>query len=661
MLSVKNLTKKYKNGGSYINAVDDITAHFDVGEFVFVLGASGSGKSTLLNVLCGLDTEIDGSVEVDGIDTKNFTRKDWAIYRNRYVGFVFQEYNLIEHLSVWENVALPLQFQGVSKAIAKEKAMQELEKVGLLKFAYKKPNQVSGGQAQRVAIARALVTDPKVIMADEPTGALDTELGNKIIGYLKKVSEERIVVVVTHDEELAEEFATRTVSLSDGKIVEDTGVAVTGQKEKQKIEFKHPKMGLGMVLRFAKNNVMSRFVRSLATSSVVSIGYISIFLLSFMIFGINDSLADTIGKLLPEDQYILEGIDGEVISETDLLNIQNINEIENVTYALGEQVNYKDGGRTTGLMLQAIPYDPAILLEDSELFGRMPENENEILIDVSLAGFMRNYDTVDEDSYSYIFGLVKGKSINLTTTKFNELNIEIVEELGTYEVVGMLGTSSLFGGSGVYLEYDKVLSISELIHGEDIDRSVAVVYLNTTNDKKIEELSIELRDGYNLKLTNYFSSITSGIEETMMTVLKVFMGIASVSLVVSGILIGLVIYTSILERIKEIGILSAIGARQSNIIGIFLAEAGMIGLLSSIIATGIALVLTRIINSIFNAIIEQPLELLTNGFVELTFMTPKLWIIASVIGFSVIYSMLAGLIPSFRASQINAVKALRRE
>lgn len=661
MLSVKNLTKKYKNGSSYINAVDDITAHFNVGEFVFVLGASGSGKSTLLNVLCGLDTEIDGSVEVDGIDTKNFSRKDWAIYRNRYVGFVFQEYNLIEHLNVWENVALPLQFQGISKSEAKKKALIELDKVGLSKFADKKPTQISGGQAQRVAIARALVTDPKVIMADEPTGALDTELGDKIIGYLKKVSEERIVVVVTHDEDLAAQFATRTVQLSDGKIIEDTGALSASNKDTGKLEFKHPKMGIGMVFRFAKNNVMSRFVRSIATSSVVSIGYISIFLLSFMIFGINDSLSETIGKLLPEDQYVLEGIEGEIITEADLLNIQNLEAVEDITYAVAESVRYSESGRSTDLMVQAIPYDHAILTQDAELFGRMPENENEILIDVSLAGFITNSQAIDEDSYSYTFQRVEDKQLELTVYTENGLGIEVEENLGTYTIVGMLGSTNIFGGTSVYLDYDEVVSMSEQIHGSAIERSVAVVYLNTTNEKKVSELTVTLRDDYNLKLTNYFSSLTTGIEDTMMTVLKVFIGIASVSLVVSGILIGLVIYTSMLERIKEIGILTAIGARQSNIVGIFLAEAGMIGLLSSVIATGIALLLTRIINGLFNAIIEQPLSMLSNGFIELTFMTPKLWIIAVVVGFSVIYSMLAGLIPSFRASRINAVKALRRE
>jgi len=662
MLSVKNLTKKYKNGSSYINAVDDITAHFDVGEFVFVLGASGSGKSTLLNVLCGLDTEIEGSVIVDGIDTKNFSRKDWAIYRNRYVGFVFQEYNPIEHLNVWENVALPLQFQGIPKSKAKEKALIELEKVGLIKFAYSKPNQISGGQAQRVAIARALVTDPKVIMADEPTGALDTELGNKIIGYLKKVSEERVVVVVTHDEELAEKYATRTVSLSDGKVIEDTNNTSERVIETGKLEFEQPKMKFGMIMKFAKNNIFSRMIRTLATSSVVSIGYISIFLLAFMIFGINSSLANTIGKFLPEDQYQIIGIDGQDLTDADLLNIGNLDNVDNVRYAVAESVHTENAwGTISSIILQAVPYDEALITQNADLYGRIPENDNEILIDVRTAANMRNIDMVDEDSYQYIYDLVQGQTIDLTNISVNALGLELTEDIGTYEIVGMVGEDSVFGASVVYLSYEETLRISKEIHDEEIYHATAIAYLSTTKTKDIDALTLTLRDDYNLDIVNYFSSVTSGIEDFMLGALKVFIGIASVSLIVSGILIGLVIYTSMLERIKEIGILSAIGARQSNIIGIFVAESAIIGLMSSIIATGLALLLTRLINGIFSAVIEKPLSLLSNGFIEITLLTPKLWIIGAVILFSVLYAVIAGLIPSFRASKINAVKALRRE
>jgi len=211
------------------------------------------------------------------------------------------------------------------------------------------------------------------------------------------------------------------------------------------------------------------------------------------------------------------------------------------------------------------------------------------------------------------------------------------------------------------MDYEKLLQISSDVNKDDIYKSVAIAYLSTSNQKEIDELRVTLRDDYDIVMENFFESITSSVEEVMFKGLKIFVGIASISLVVSGILIGLVIYTSILERIKEIGILTAVGAKQSNIIGIFLMESAMIGLLASLIATGVGLLLTRMINGLFSNFIEKPLNLLSAGMFEMTLLTPKLWIIFAVIGFSVLYSMLAGLIPSFRASKMNAVKALRRE
>ncbi len=661
MLKVKNLTRKYKNGSSFINAVDDITTNFQVGDFVFVLGQSGSGKSTLLNILCGLDTEIEGSVEIDGIDTSNFSKKEWAIYRNHYVGFVFQEYNLIEHLKVWENVALPLQFQGIGKSEAKIKAIEELDRVGLKKFAEKKPDQLSGGQAQRVAIARALVTNPKVIMADEPTGALDTELGKKIIGYLRKVSQDRIVVVVTHDEDLASEFASRTVRLADGKIIDDTGNLETHEKETKKLSFDRPKMKFSMMMKFARNNIFSRMFRSLATSSIVSIGYISIFLLTFMIMGINSSISDTIGMFLPEDQYQIYTVDNTEINPTDLFEISNMSIVENARYNVSERVTFESRfGVDVNVSLTPVPYDQALLTQDATLYGRLPQNETEILINVNTAAQIRGISQVDEDSFDYIFDLVKNSTLDLEYKNYSEFELESTENLGSYKIVGMVA-STLMMDSVIYIDYEELLIMSEQIHDEVNYREIALLYLSTENEDDIEAFTVLLRDDYNIVVENFFSAITSTIENFMYNALKIFIGIAAISLVVSGILIGLVIYTSIIERIKEIGILTAIGAKQTNIVGIFLAESAMIGLLSSGIATLFALLLTRIINGLFSSFIEKPLSLLSSGLFDMTLLTPKIWVIGLVILFSVLYSMIAGLIPSLKASRLNAIKALRRE
>ncbi len=662
MLSVKKLTRKYKNGSAYIKAIEDITTNFNVGEFVFVLGASGSGKSTLLNVLCGLDTKIEGSVVVDGIDTANFSKKDWAIYRNHYVGFVFQEYNLIEHLKVWENVALPLQFQGISKSIAKERALKELERVGLGKFSDKKPNQISGGQAQRVAIARALITNPKVIMADEPTGALDTELGDKVIEYLKEVSKDRVVVVVTHDEELANKYATRLINLEDGKVISDSNFDSNYIEETKEISFDRPKMSLGMMFKFARNNIFSRMFRSIATSTVVSIGYISIFLLTFMIFGINSSLSDTVSSFVPEDQYQIYGTENVEIPESKLDELQDMSEVTDIRYAVSENAQFTSRvGTTQQITLNSVPYDEALLTQNVELFGRFPDAANEIIIDVGTAARIRDLNTVDEDSYEYIYNLIKNNEIDVFYINYSEFDTENKLDLGTFKVVGMIASETLAFSNSIYMDYDELLTASETIHGEATYREVAIAYLSIDKEADISDFKITLRDDHELVLENFFSSITSSIEDFMFTALKIFIGVASVSLIVSGILIGLVVYTSIIERIKEIGILTAVGAKQSNIIGIFVIESAILGLMSSLIAVLFSLILTRGINGLFNSFIEKPLSLLSSGLFEMTLLTPKLWIIGIVIGFSIIYAMIVGLLPAFKASRLNAIKALRRE
>lgn len=660
MLSVKNLTRKYKNGSSYVNAVDNITRNFNVGDFVFVLGASGSGKSTLLNVLCGLDTKIEGSVEIEGVDTSNFTKKDWAVYRNHYVGFIFQEYNLIEHLKIWENVALPLMFQGISKKEAKEKALIELERVGLEKFANKYPNQMSGGQNQRVAIARALSTDPKVIMADEPTGALDTDLSEKVIEYLKKVANDRVVVVVTHDEDLALKYASRIIRLEDGKVLDDTLEREKNRIETKVLDFKQPKMSLGMMLKFAWNNVSSRMLRSLLTSTIVSVGYISIFLLTFLIIGINSSISDTISSFLPEDQYQIYNIENQEITDTTLSELEAINGVENVRYNISANAFFRSRtGDVIYVDVAPVPYDETQITKNDGLYGSLPTNSNEIVISVGLAANIRNIQTIDEDSYSYVFGLVKNQEIELESLDTDNITGDTNLELGTYKIVGMTidaGTSSL-----IYMDYEELIDMYQITSDSSAYKTTATAYLSTNDDDVIDEITITLREDYNLVLENLFESITGEVEGFMFQALKWLIGIASITLIVSGILIGLVVYTSIIERVKEIGILTAIGARASNIVAIFITESALLGLLSSIIATVVALLLTRMLNGLFNNFIGKPLEFITQGSIEMTLFQPAVYVIAIVIGFSILYAMIAGLIPSLRAARLNAVKALRKE
>ena len=222
MLQLKKIHKQYKTGDLVQTALDKVSLNLRDCEFVAILGPSGSGKTTLLNIIGGLDRYDSGDLIINGISTKKYTDRDWDSYRNHTIGFVFQSYNLIPHQMVLSNVELALTISGISKAERRKRAKKALEQVGLGNQLHKKPNQMSGGQMQRVAIARALVNDPDILLADEPTGALDSDTSVQVMELLKEVAKERLVVMVTHNPELAEAYATRIVKVRDGKIQDDS-------------------------------------------------------------------------------------------------------------------------------------------------------------------------------------------------------------------------------------------------------------------------------------------------------------------------------------------------------------------------------------------------------------------------------------------------------
>ena len=232
LLSLKGITKKYYVGDTEVEALRGIDINFRESEFVAILGQSGCGKTTLLNIIGGLDRYTSGDLEINGISTKKYKDKDWDRYRNHSIGFVFQSYNLIPHQTVLANVELALTISGVSKAERRRRATEALKRVGLGDQIKKKPNQMSGGQVQRVAIARALVNDPDILLADEPTGALDTETSVAVMEILKEVAKDKLVIMVTHNPDLAEKYATRTVRLLDGKIISDSQPFIPTKKHK---------------------------------------------------------------------------------------------------------------------------------------------------------------------------------------------------------------------------------------------------------------------------------------------------------------------------------------------------------------------------------------------------------------------------------------------
>ena len=229
MLELRNIVKEYVTGDTKVEALRGVSLKFRKNEFVAILGSSGCGKTTLLNIIGGLDRYTSGDLLINGISTKQYKDSDWDSYRNHSIGFVFQSYNLIPHQTVLSNVELALTLSGVSRAERRARAIEALRQVGLEDQIHKKPNQMSGGQMQRVAIARALVNNPDILLADEPTGALDTQTSVQIMDLLKEVAKDRLVIMVTHNPELADEYATRIVKLRDGEVLSDSCPIADGE------------------------------------------------------------------------------------------------------------------------------------------------------------------------------------------------------------------------------------------------------------------------------------------------------------------------------------------------------------------------------------------------------------------------------------------------
>lgn len=294
MLQLQHISKVYHTGNQEFHALKDISIRFRENEFVSILGQSGSGKTTLLNIIGGLDQYTSGDLLIQGKSTKQFKDRDWDSYRNHTIGFVFQSYNLISHQTALSNVEIAMTLSGVSKAERKKRAIEALERVGLKDHLYKKPSQMSGGQMQRIAIARALVNDPKVVLADEPTGALDSETSVQIMDLLKDIAKERLVIMVTHNPELAQAYSTRIVQVLDGNILSDSNPYEPTQESKQgDIQFTKTKMSYLTALALSFNNLLTKKGRTFLTAFAGSIGIIGIALILALSNGVSGYVKKT--------------------------------------------------------------------------------------------------------------------------------------------------------------------------------------------------------------------------------------------------------------------------------------------------------------------------------------------------------------------------------
>ena len=456
MLKLKNITKEYVSGDTKVEALKGISIEFRKSEFVSILGQSGCGKTTLLNIIGGLDRYTSGDLIINGKSTKDFKDKDWDAYRNYSVGFVFQNYNLIPHQTVLANVELALTISGVSKKERKERAIKALEDVGLKEQIHKKPNQLSGGQMQRVAIARALVNNPDIILADEPTGALDTKTSVQIMEILKEISKDKLIVMVTHNPDLAEKYSSRIVKILDGVITDDSKPFTKEDEENEKdIKAKSGRTSMKFftALRLSLNNLMTKKGRTILTSFAGSIGIIGIALILSISNGV---------------QNYINRVEEETLSSYPITIQESTVDLSSMIQKLmGEQEDTDNTNHEEGKIYSTDVMDEMISTLSSkiqsnnlaELKEYIDEGNNEIANNANAIQY--NYDlNINLYKKDTENGIVK---VNPSTT-MNALGMgDMIEAGENSSMSSMFGSSMSMSNADVW---EEMLDNEELLHSQ---------------------------------------------------------------------------------------------------------------------------------------------------------------------------------------------------
>ena len=688
MLKIVNVNKVYKiNKYENFQALHNITVSFKSGELVSIVGESGSGKSTLMNLIGGLDSDFTGNIIVGEQDLSKLTDKELDRYRKDKVGFVFQSFNLISHLSILDNVTLALTLSNVSEKEKVERATSILKLVGLESQIKKKPTQLSGGQKQRVAIARALINNPDIIIADEPTGALDTSTTMQILKILKEIADSgKLVIMVTHSEKVAS-ISSRVVEISDGRIISDKqntnykkGKAKIFKENIEKKEEKSSKKPLKQNLSYLSaiklsfHNMWASKTKNLLMAFGVAIGIGSLLLMLCFSSGITDyinntmksysdptivtiskqsksladiplfdaegkeiaKLKDGINKYLQENGYDYELADEDL---TPGFNIMTM--LGPVSAYLEYDIN-NDGEITDDEKLNIfyLYTTPPYYSETNLVEGDMSTSSGGVMLTPAVYSFFGEETPIGKKIDFYV-------DINLP-------NFDQEIPINQVEITGIVDTSVMSGFPILYIDYDFFMSyyenystpqpttyyIQTMIDSNDLTESEAKEIASAINRY------ISTLEGYTgsieESLANMFQSMASTIG-TSLVILSI------ISLVVSAIMILVVMYMSVTERTKEIGVLKSIGARKKDIHRIFSSESFLVGLLSGIcglIVAGILLVIIYIV--LINLV----------GIAPLSF---KWYYVLIALGVSIVISILSGLYPASKAARLDPVESLRRE
>ena len=668
-LELKNVCKEYKLGNKEkFKALTDINLSFDAGELVSIIGESGSGKSTLMNLIGGLDSDFTGDIIVSGTNIQGLKDKDLDKYRKNKVGFVFQSFNLIPHLSILDNVTIALTLSGVKESEKVAKATEILKKVGLETQLKKKPNQLSGGQKQRVAIARALINDPDIILADEPTGALDSHTTLQILDLLKQIADDgKLVIMVTHSEKVAS-ISSRVIEISDGKMIRDERNEKYVKNEsldQSKTRVKKEKQNLSFwsAIRLAFHNMWASKTKNILMSIGVGISIASLILMLSFASGLTGYISSLAAEYTSptvvsvskksESRTDMSAIAGVPFTEEDidtLINEVNENPLKDSSYKItrneisygymamtgftaSAKVSYTpEGGEAISNNIFAMYTTPATYTKSNLTQGELC-GENEAMFSAALI------EKYGED--------IVGKTVTVT---FNySRTVVITRDL---KVTGIVDVSMFSSMLVMYIDYDYLDSVvvAETTAAGETPTHIhpTTVYIktdgqNTTN--KINEY-IKSTDKYSGSIEERLANMFTGMLQTFGLALTI---IAAISLVVAAIMILVVLYISVTQRTKEIGVLKSIGARKNDIKLIFTSESFLIGILSGLIGCLLSLLLILTIKIILTSVL---------GFAPITLHWYYLLI---SMGVAIFISMLSGLYPSAKAAKLDPVESLRHD
>ena len=670
-VELKNLNKFYPiSGAEDFQALKDVNLSLDKGELVSIVGESGSGKSTLMNLLGGLDSQFSGEITIDGQKMSTFKEKDFVDYHKEKIGFVFQSFNLVSHLSVLDNVTLAMTLSNVDKKARVARAREVLKQLGLEDQYKKKPSQLSGGQKQRVAIARALVNDPDIIIADEPTGALDSQTTDQVLDIIQDIAKTgKLVIMVTHSEKVAAR-STRVVTIDDGKIIGDVHqgeIALHDNAFELQQKSKSKNLTFFAAIRLALLNMKEKLARNILIALGGSIGIMSIIVMLSLGEGVNDYLTETmnanVNPLVSEVRMPIvmetnasENTDSSVMimtpagaeipagsapsgppagvtqsdpfGEEDLEKLRNIPHVAEVNLAYSSLTIGSDNVIYEGEKYAFMNFGTTSGMTDSNiLYGAFPE-EGEILITEGVANQM--VATAEE---------AIGKEVTLDVT----VDGESLEK--NYVISGIYTAGQAIGAfESVYMSTE---SFETLTAENNLEVEPNVVYLVSDDPKNTQSIKDEVA------ALGYRGSSADALAATFTQMLDIFTyilsGVAGISLFVSAIMILTVLYISVVERTQEIGVIKAIGGRKKDIRRIFVSESFLIGLFSGLLGVGIAYLITVVGNIVVENLFDTAILNMTPTFAVFGIVT------------SVIISMVAGLMPAQKAARLDPVEALRHD